>query len=65
MKLDEFCENSGKSFLRCHQSYAVNIHHIEKITQDYIFLYSGQKIRVSKGRYRQVQEELLLYMREK
>lgn len=64
-KLDEFCRENEDRFLRCHQSYAVNIRQIQTVTHENVTLYSGQVIRISRGRYAQVRRKMMEYMKRK
>ncbi len=59
--LTSFAEKLPDSFLRCHQSYLVNIHKIRRMNADTIELFNGRLLPVSRSRYRQTREALLRY----
>lgn len=52
---------SDCNFVRCHQSYLVNLEHIEKINNYWIFLSDGTEIPVSKPKYPEVKRRFLQY----
>lgn len=52
---------SDYNFVRCHQSFLVNIIHIEKIKNYVIYLSDGSEIPVSRPRYAEVKEKYLQY----
>ncbi|MPL96555.1 hypothetical protein SDC9_42737 [bioreactor metagenome] len=58
-KLDEIEEKLGPSFLRCHQSYLVNISRIAVFDKHGIQLRSGAKIPVSKARHAKAYADFL------
>ena len=62
MKLDELEEILPEKFLRCHKSYLVNMDFIRKFTMENVYLFSGQKIPVSRGKYRKAREKYLNYL---
>lgn len=49
-RLDTAEQLLGSSFLRCHQSYLVNLRHIRELKPDYILLYNGNVIPISRSR---------------
>lgn len=54
-KLDEIgAKLEGLGFLRCHQSFLVNMRYIRKISSYVITLTTGQELSVPKARYREV-----------
>ncbi len=50
-KLDEIENMLGESFLRCHQSYVVNMKKIKKFVEDGLLLNNGDFIPVSRKKY--------------
>lgn len=59
-KLDQLEEKlSGYGFIRTHQSFLVNLEHIEKIGNYQIHLTDGTQLTVVKSRYPAVKEEFL------
>lgn len=51
MKLDEIEEMLDASFLRCHQSFLVNMRYIDQFEEDGIILKSGSFVPVSRKKY--------------
>lgn len=49
------------NFARCHQSFLVNLRHIEQINNYLIYLSDGSEIPVSRPRYSEVKMKFLLY----
>lgn len=63
-KLDELEEDfSGMDFLRCHQSYLVNMHYIEKISSYVLTLKNSEQLSVPKARYKEVKKVFLAYQK--
>ena len=46
-------------FVRCHQSYIVNLMHIRKLGKNYLELCSGAKLPVSQRKYNEVKKVLM------
>lgn len=64
-KLDEIgAELEGLGFLRCHQSFLVNMRYIQKISSYVITLTNGQELSVPKARYREVKRRYAEYRGE-
>lgn len=53
----------GKPFIRCHQSYFVNINCIHTIRNYKVFLSDGRELPVSRGRYEQTKKEFAWSLR--
>ena len=53
--------HSGKDFVRCHESIAVNIAAIDKLTKIDITLRGGEQIPVTKSRYSEVMDSYMDY----
>ncbi|MBQ7147261.1 MAG: response regulator transcription factor [Pseudobutyrivibrio sp.] len=51
--------HSGKEFVRCHESIAVSIAAIDKLTKTDITLRSGEQIPVTKSRYAEVMDSYM------
>ena len=61
-KLDELEEDfSGSGFLRCHQSFLVNMRYIEKISSYVLTLENGEQLSVPKARYKDVKKRFAAY----
>ena len=58
-KLDEI-----NDFIRIHQSYLVNMKHIEKISRYEVLLNNGMKLEIPKARYKFVEETFVAYKGE-
>lgn len=52
---------SVTNFVRCHQSYLVNMEHINKINNYWIYLSDGTEIPVSRRKYSDVKNRFLRY----
>lgn len=48
-------------FLRCHQSFLVNMGHIEKIRNYQAYLSDGSEVPVARSRYPEVKQDFLRY----
>lgn len=59
MKLSDMEKLLPEYFLRCHQSYLVNIDRIRKFTLDGIVLIDGRVIPVSRARYSETKDKFL------
>lgn len=54
----------GNEFLRIHQSYLVNMKHIERVSRYEVLLTNGVKLEIPKARYRFVEEAFVSYKGE-
>ncbi len=63
-KLSEVEEELSDPFLRCHQSYLVNMNQIESFCGNEITLYQGEKIPVSRVRVREAREKFMRFIGE-
>ena len=62
-KMDEIeALMEGMEFLRCHQSFLVNMRYIRKISSYVMTLTTGQELSVPKARYREVKRRYAEYM---
>lgn len=50
-------------FCRCHKEYIVNLAYVQKIEEYSFILSNGQKIPIAKTMYKNVQKELLEYIK--
>ena len=59
----EYMENNheGDVFVRCHESIAVNISAVDKLTKTDITLRNNEQIPVSKSRYSEVLDRYMDY----
>lgn len=60
-KMDDIEPKLGNNFIRCHQSFIVNMEKIKSIEKLEISLHSGKKIPISKSRYSNVKYILFNY----
>ena len=64
-KLDELeKELQGNDFIRIHQSYLVNMKHIEKVSRYEALLNNGIKLEIPKALYKFVEETFVSYKGE-
>lgn len=54
----------SKHFLRCHQSFLVNMKYIKKINRYEVILYNNKSLPIPKARYREVYDTYVAYKRE-
>ncbi len=54
-------ELSPYHFVRCHQSFLVNLEYVEKTSNYQFYLSDGTQIPISRPRYAQVRKKLLLF----
>lgn len=64
-KLGDFMERLTEQFVRCHQSYIVNMDKIQKMEMEEILLINGEKIPVSRAKYSEVRERFIQYLKDK
>ena len=57
-------ELQGNDFIRIHQSYLVNMKHIEKVSRYEALLNNGIKLEIPKARYKFVEETFVSYKGE-
>ena len=57
-------EMDNNDFLRVHQSYLVNMKHIQSIAAHYVLLDNNQKIVIPKARYKHVKSSFVEYKGE-
>ncbi|MBQ6020876.1 MAG: response regulator transcription factor [Clostridia bacterium] len=62
-KLDDIEAQLGAAFVRCHQSYLVNVSRIEKLTPGELVLKNGETLPVSKKHRKAVNDAYLWTMR--
>jgi len=65
-KLDDIAGRLPDYFLRCHQSYLVNMHMIRRLdTQNHVFwLHSNEEILISRRNYREAKERYQRFLEE-
>lgn len=64
MKLNDAQKKLPACFLRCHQSFLVNMDYVERFEKQEITLFGGKKIPVSRPRYVAAREAFLRYYEE-
>lgn len=55
---------NSRQFLRCHQSFLVNIKYIEEICHYKVILYNGKEFPIPKARYKEVWNNYVTYKGE-
>lgn len=65
-KMDELeAAMEGLDFVRCHQSFLVNMRYIQKISSYVMTLTTGQELSVPKARYREVKRRYGEYLAQR
>ncbi len=59
--VEKMLSDSGVPFARIHQSYLVNLQYVKKVEYDQAEMRDGSRLPISRGRYRNVKEQYLLY----
>lgn len=54
-------EFEGKGFIRIHQSYLVNVQHVNSISRYYLILDNGTRLSIPRARYNEVQKLIAEY----
>lgn len=62
MKIGDFQKNLGDAFLRCHQSYLVNMEHISRMDKNMITMDNGAEIPVSRRYAEDIRQQFMNYM---
>ncbi len=62
MKIGDFQKNLGDAFLRCHQSYLVNMEHISQLDKSQIVMDDGKHIPVSRRYAEDIRQQFMNYM---
>ncbi len=63
-RLDEIQEEVPDYFLRCHQSYLVNMNEIKSIKSLRVELYNGDTVLISRPKHKESKERFLEYIAE-
>lgn len=61
-KLNELEQRLPERFLRCHQSYLVNLDHVSRFRSDFLELMDGTVIPISKNRQKSSKEAFYRYL---
>ena len=61
-KLNEFLDEIEDNFLRAHQSFAVNMAYIKKLEHTEVELTNGDRIPISRSKYKEAKEKLIHYL---
>ena len=64
MKLDDFCSQAPKFFIRTHKSYLINMNMIRNISNNRMELFTGETVPVSKAKYHEIKTAVLRYLGE-
>ncbi len=65
MKMDQFESYAPSNFLRIHQSYLINLHHIEALCGSLVTLTNGVSLPISKTRYQSASMIIQLFLDNK
>lgn len=65
MKLDEIAGKLPRNFLRCHQSYIINMDRIKCFSLNGAEIYSGEVVPISRPKYIEAKKAFLHYLGEK
>lgn len=63
-KLNEVERELEKTFLRCHQSFLVNMNEIERFGSNVIEMYGGKKVPISRAKFKDARDKFLRYIGE-
>lgn len=63
-KLNDIAKKLPKHFVRCHQSYIVNLEKVRELNSHEVILHSGEVIPVSQAKYKQTKEMFIKYLGE-
>lgn len=63
-KLSEIAKKLPKHFVRCHQSYIVNLEKVRELNSHEFILHTGEVIPVSQAKYRETKEKFIKYLGE-
>ncbi len=63
-KLGEITKELPKHFVRCHQSYIVNLEKVRELNSHEFILHTGEVIPVSQAKYRETKEKFIKYLGE-
>lgn len=64
-RLGELEPELPEQFIRCHQSYLVNLAYVSRLGTDGLHLVSGEKLPVSRSRAKETRERLMRFAGEK
>lgn len=62
-RLKETERQLGSSFIKCHRSYLVNLHHLQEYRDGTITLENGARVPVSRNQQQALMEGMMQYMR--
>ena len=62
-KISDLEQRMGDTFVRCHQSFLVNMRYIRRIENDSFKLENGEKISISKRRYVETKDKYFAYLK--
>lgn len=61
-KISDLEQRMGETFVRCHQSFLVNMRYIRRIENESFKLENGEEISISKRRYVETKERYFAYL---
>ena len=63
-KISDMEERMGETFVRCHQSFLVNMKYIRRVEHDRFKLENGEEIPISKKRYMEARTRYFQYLED-
>ena len=63
-KLSDLEKMLPEQFIRCHQSYIVNLGHAKELNSHEFILNTGEKVPVSQAKYRETKNTFIKYLGE-
>ena len=63
-KISDLEERMGETFVRCHQSFLVNMKYIRRVEHDRFKLENGEEIPISKKRYMEARARYFQYLED-
>lgn len=65
LRLSELEQRLPQQFVRCHQSYLVNLRYVQRMESGALYLSDGRKIPISRARTGETKERLMEFARER
>ena len=60
-KISDMEERMGETFVRCHQSFLVNIKHVRRLNKTSMTLDNGYELPVARAKFKEVSSRLAKY----
>ena len=62
-KMDQLEKRLGDAFVRCHQSYLVNMRYVHSVEKNEIILTDGRRIMISKRKSNETKDQIFNYLK--